>query len=156
MLDRDAVALRFLPRPDAPEELLAAQVVARLALLFLQLALDHHLRGDAGVVDARQPTDVVPAHPFVPGEHVLHGGGERVTQMQRSGDVGRRLDDGERRLVADVLRAEKTLFFPPLSPMRFDALGLVALVEIGRVRARLAHGARVIPQTSDKWCRAPE
>ena len=128
MLDRDAVALCFLPRPDALEELLAAEFVARLVLLLVQLALDHHLRGDSSVVNARQPADVVPAHPLPAGEHVLHRGGQRVAEMQRAGDVGRRLDDRKRRLVAGVLRAEETLFFPELGPMRLDLRGLVPFV----------------------------
>src|SRR5690349_24903186 len=100
VLQGDAPAGLFLPCPDAAQELLAAEVVARLLLPLLQLALDHHLRGDAGVIDARQPADVEAAHSLVAREHVLHGGGERVAEVQRAGDVRRRLDDGKGRLVA--------------------------------------------------------
>jgi hypothetical protein len=43
-----------LPVPHLGDEVLAAQVVARQACI-LQLAFDHDLRGDAGVVGARHP-----------------------------------------------------------------------------------------------------
>ena len=46
------------------DEGLAAEVVARLALV-LELALDHDLRGDAGVVGADHPVGVEAAHAVV-------------------------------------------------------------------------------------------
>ena len=50
----DLGGVLFLPLPDALDELFASQLEARDAL-FLQLLLHHHLRGDAGVVGARNP-----------------------------------------------------------------------------------------------------
>ncbi len=103
VLHGDAVAGLLLPRPDALQELLAAQVVARLAFFLQDLPLDHHLRGDAGMVDARHPADVEAAHALEAHHGVLDGGGERVAHVQRAGDVGRGQDDGEGRLLAHVL-----------------------------------------------------
>jgi hypothetical protein len=62
--------LWLLPRPHALFELLAAEVEARLALE-RELPLDHGLRGDAGVVDARLPQRVAAAHARRAHEHVL-------------------------------------------------------------------------------------
>ena len=56
----DGVAVLRLPLPDALFELLAAQVAA-VDALFGELALHHHLGGDAGVVGAGQPQGVVAA-----------------------------------------------------------------------------------------------
>ena len=39
-----------------------ARQIAAVDLLFRQLALHHHLRGDAGMIHARLPQDVLAAH----------------------------------------------------------------------------------------------
>ena len=70
--------------------------VAAVDLALHQLALDHHLGGDAGVVHARLPQHVLAAHALEADENVLQRVVERVAHMQRAGDVGRRNDDGER------------------------------------------------------------
>ena len=74
------------------DEFLAPEVVARFAFR-LELALDHHLGGDAGVVGARLPQRVVAAHAVVAGERVHERVLERVPHVQRAGDVGRRQHD---------------------------------------------------------------
>jgi len=84
----DAVARLLLPLPDPLEKLLTPQVMPRFSFVLLQLALDHHLGGDAGVIDARHPTDVEPAHPLPAREDVLDGGGQGMTEVQRTSDVG--------------------------------------------------------------------
>ena len=85
----DGAARFVLPGPDALDELLARQVVARLALGG-QLALDDDLRGDAGVVAAHHPVGVLAQHPVVADERVHQGLLERMAHVQRAGDVGRR------------------------------------------------------------------
>src|SRR5690606_8832654 len=55
----DGSAGFFLPAPHALKELLAAEIGTLLALR-VQLALDHHLGGDARVVSARLPEHIVP------------------------------------------------------------------------------------------------
>ena len=59
-----------LPLPDALDERLAPEVVPGLALA-REHALDHGLRGDAGVVGARLPEGVVAAHAVPADERVL-------------------------------------------------------------------------------------
>ena len=58
-----------------------------------QLALDHQLRGDAGVVGARLPEHVLAAHALEAAEHVLQRVVERVPHVQRARHVRRRDDD---------------------------------------------------------------
>ncbi len=82
-----------LPLPDPLDELLAAEVVPVCALLG-QLALDHVLGGDAGVVGAGHPERVVALHALPADEDVLERVVQRVAHVQDAGDVGRRDDDG--------------------------------------------------------------
>src|SRR5215210_4191307 len=96
------------------EEGLAADLSA-LDALGLEIALDHHLRGDPGVVGADYPKRILAEHPLAPGQDVLQRIVERVTDVQRSGDVGRRHDDRPWRL-AGPIRAEQALFFPMRVP----------------------------------------
>ena len=104
-VDGDAEALHLLedgsavvtpPLPYALDEGLAAQLLARAAFLG-QLALDHHLRGDAGVVGAGNPEGAAAAHAAPAGEDVHLRLVEHVAHVQAARDVGRRQQDGERR-----------------------------------------------------------
>ena len=61
----------------------------------IELALDDHLRGDAGMVHARLPEHVLAAHALEADQDVLQRVVERMPHMQRAGDVGRRDDDRE-------------------------------------------------------------
>ena len=71
----------------------AAQVVPGFLLLLEQPLLDDGLGGDAGVVGAGHPEDVVALHPPPADQDVLQGVIERVAQVERAGDVGRRDHD---------------------------------------------------------------
>ncbi len=68
--------------PDALFELLAAQV-AVVDALFGELALHHHLGGDAGVVGAGQPQRVVAEHAMPADGDVDLGVLQHVTDVQR-------------------------------------------------------------------------
>src|SRR5579872_1246469 len=57
----DDAAVLFLPSASTLEELLTAQVVARLSL-FGELPVEDGLRRDRGVVEARNPDSVVAQH----------------------------------------------------------------------------------------------
>ena len=61
---------------------LAAHGAAAGLLAFHQLPLDHHLRGDAGVVGARLPQHVAPAHALEARQDVLQRVVERMAHMQ--------------------------------------------------------------------------
>ena len=93
-LAEDLAAELGLPLPDPLDERLPAQVVPAQALLG-QLALDDVLGGDARVVHAGHPQRGVSLHPAPPDQRVHQGVVERMADVQRAGDVGRRDDDAE-------------------------------------------------------------
>ena len=110
-LAEDLAAGLGLPLPDPLDEGLAAQIVAAQALLG-ELALHHVLGGDAGVVHAGQPQGVVALHPAAPDQRVHQRVVERVADVQGTGDVRRRDDDGVRGGVRVRVRGEVTCLLP--------------------------------------------
>ncbi len=92
---QDAGFVFVFPFPNAFDQSFTAQLVAIEIFFFLQPPLDHRLRGDAGVICAGHPERVITLHPFETNDDVLQRVIERVAQVQRAGDVGRRDDDGE-------------------------------------------------------------
>ena len=130
LVDDGAARLR-LPGPDLFQELLAPERAPARLLALHELALDHHLRGDAGVVGADLPEHVLAAHPLEPAEHVLEGVVERMPHMQRTRHIGWRDHD--------AIGLGGTPLGPAgaegagLLPQRIDALfhlgGLIGLVD---------------------------
>ena len=94
----DDVAVLLLPLPGAAQERVAPEVMARFLFLFPQGLFHDVLRGQTGVVRARQPEHLVPGLARPPGENVLDGVVEDVAEGQHAGDVRRRDDDGKRRV----------------------------------------------------------
>jgi hypothetical protein len=139
----DASAVLALPLPDALFEGLAAELMASDSF-FGELAFHHHLRGDAGVIGARQPEGVVAAHAMPAGGGVHDGVVHHVAHVQRAGDVGRRDDHGEYRAGAVRVGAEDVLVDPPLGPRRLETPGLIHFVwllhELGGKNFSLAGG----------------
>ena len=86
-----------------------------------ELALDHHLRGDAGVVRARLPQRGVAAHAMPARERVHERVLERVAHVQRAGDVRRRQHDAVGLAVSR--RREGARGFPTLVDAGFDFAG---------------------------------
>ena len=97
----------------------------RLLALGVELALHHHLGGDAGVVRARLPQRVVAAHAVVAREHVHERVLEGMAHVQRAGDVRRRNRDG----VGRALPAgrEPAIGFPTLVDSPLDLVRRVDL-----------------------------
>jgi hypothetical protein len=127
----DQTARLDLPLPDAAHELVAAERAAVRLLALHQLALDHHLGGDAGMVGARLPQHVAAAHALEADEDVLQRIVERVTHMQRAGHVRRRDDDGEGPRAGAVRTAggKRLRLFPQAVDRALDGGWLVGLVE---------------------------
>src|SRR4029077_15728199 len=67
----DGAAALGLPFPYALEEGFAPHLAAALLLPLHELALDHHLRCDAGMVCARLPEHVLAAHALEAAQNVL-------------------------------------------------------------------------------------
>ena len=89
----DGAAGLVLPRPDALQEFLAAKLAPRRLLVGGELALDDHLRRDAGVVGARLPEHVAAAHALEAHENILQRVVEGVPHMERARHVRRRDHD---------------------------------------------------------------
>ena len=134
LLEDDAAVL-LLPFPDPGDEGLASEVVAVLDLAgLLEGLLDDVLGGDAGVVGAGQPEDLLAVHARLAGEDVLDGVVQDVAEGQYAGDVGRRDDDGiggARSGDAGGVCREAALLHPEVIPLRFDGLWLVGLGDLG-------------------------
>src|SRR3954447_11430583 len=124
------------------EECVAADLLA-LEALALEVALDHHLRSDAGMVGADHPQSVLAEHALAAGEHVLQRDVQRMADVQRAGDVGRRHDDRPRLRVRTV-RAEQPSGFPMRVPALLDGFGVEDLGKVGHAERRLAVGCGCI------------
>ena len=111
LLDDDAAMLLF-PFPNMLEQFLATEIVPMLHYALLaQLAFDDTLRGDAGMVGAREPQNLLAIHTRLAGENVLNGVVEHMPHVQLAGDVWRRDDDRVRRpLIAYAFRLGRKTF----------------------------------------------
>ena len=122
-----------LPFPDLGHEGVPAHVAAADVACGRQLALDHHLGGDAGVVRARQPQHRLALHPVIAGEDVLQGVVQRMADVQRAGHVRRRDNDriGVRRPIrgADIARREHAAVLPHRIQTGFGGGRVEGLVE---------------------------
>ena len=129
-LARDRRVRLLHPVPHARFERLTPKVVPRL-LLERELLLDHVLRGDARVVRAGQPEDVVPQHPLPAREDV----GQRVIQgvahVQRAGDIRRRQHHAEHGLARLGLRLERPDGRPETVPAGIHVLMVEHFRQIG-------------------------
>ena len=86
----DRAARFFLPLPDALDKSFAAHCAAVRLLPFHELALDHHLRGDAGMIGARLPEHILTAHALIADENILKRIVKRMAHMERASHIGRR------------------------------------------------------------------
>lgn len=116
----DARAVLLFPLPDARDEPLASEVMARQPLFF-EFALDDDLRRNARMVRPRQPQCAVTAHAMVAREHIHQRMLKGMAHVERARHVGRRNDDREdgRLGIAVLLRSETPLRLPTLIVLRF-------------------------------------
>ena len=143
MLILDAALVAAHPVPDALDERLAPDLMA-VCPLFGQLALDHGLRGDAGVVLAGNPERLVAEHAVVADHDVFERRGDGVAEVQRAGDVGRRHADDEGAAVGILAgtRLEVAVLLPPAIQPPLDGVWLVGFGE--EIHARAVPIARAI------------
>src|SRR5688572_3038687 len=94
-----------------------------------QLALHHHLGGDAGMVGTRLPQRGVATHAMPARERVHERVLEGMAHVQRAGDVRRRQHDAVR-LTVTAWR-ESSGRFPTLVDPAFDVAGGIGLVHEG-------------------------
>src|SRR6185437_12180686 len=131
------------PPPNAFDESLAAEIVARFALR-RELVLHDLLGGDAGVVGADLPQRVVAAHAVVTDQRVHDRLLERVAHVQRARHVRRRQQDAVRLTAA--ARREAASLLPARIPLRFDLFALETLVH-----AKLESGTDAPPIMANGW-----
>jgi hypothetical protein len=94
-LFRDRVTRLFFPLPHAFDEKIAPEIMARFAF-DLELALDDHLRRNAGVIGADLPERVVALHAVIADERIHQRVLECVAHVQTAGHVRRRDHDAVR------------------------------------------------------------
>ena len=118
----DDVARLFFPLPHFFRERFATEVMAIDALCG-ELAFDHNLRGNPRVIRARNPRSVFAAHTGVAHARIYHGLVERVSHVQRTGDVRR----WQKNAVGLFVRVHRgfavAALLPHRSPVRFNRCG---------------------------------
>ena len=142
-LARDHRLILVLERLNLGDKLITLEVAAALLLFLHHALLDHRLRRNAGVVGARHPQGLVPAHAMGPHQDVLDRVVEGVAEVQRRRDVGRRDEHGVGlgMITQHPLRVgEKRLRGDPLVPDAILVLaGLVGLGQLGEIGRCLGH-----------------
>ena len=131
------------PLPDALDEGCAAEGLAR-GTFGDELALDEHLRGDAGMVGSRDPEGGFAEHAVPADENVRFGVLKHVPHVEIAGDVGRGQQDGEGARAGGAgggsFDFEEMLVDPVLCPALFDSGGVVGLGEFRNFRELGARG----------------
>ena len=129
----------LFPLPDALDELVASEIATPDIAFLRQLALDDHLRRDAGMVRARLPQGLEPAHPVIADQHVLQRVVERMPHVQHARDVRRRDHDGVG--LALARRLERARAFPGLVEAGFCGFVVETIVNHGM---RITRGGWVV------------
>ncbi len=136
-LAHDGPAGFGLPLPHLLDEGVAAHVAPPRRALGRQLALDHHLGGDARVVGARQPQHGLALHAVIAGKDVLQRVVQGVADMQAARYVRRRNDDriGVGGAVSGLCRArgEQAALLPLGVDARLGGLGFERLLKHGHL-----------------------
>ena len=107
----------------------AGQVGAAF-LPFHHLALDDHLRCDAGMIGARDPERILAAQARMADENILQRHVECMADVEAARHIRRRHDDRERRRVG-TRGAERIGRLPMRVPARLDGGRVEGLGEFG-------------------------
>ena len=125
----DAGFVFVLPFPDAFHQGVAADVVAGLVFVLEKALFDDCLRGDTGVVRTRNPQRVAARLAAVAYQNVLERIVERVSQMERAGNVRGRNHDRER--FALSAGCKTVILSPGLVPSGFHIFRIVTSFHSG-------------------------
>ena len=132
--------------------------MACLFLLLAQLALYDGLRGDASVVGAWKPENLMPRLARAAGQDVLKRVVEDMSESQNASDIWGRDDDRVSGLRRSGVGGKETVFDPAGIPFIFDGLRFVGFMQFGhdarhcaRIRASfnrlLGNPRRVLKKT---------
>src|SRR3954452_16798669 len=127
---RNLAAILGLPLPGAPQKLIAPDRLAASSLATQQL-LDLRLRGDAGVVAARQPERRIAEHAMPAHDHILNRHEHRMAHMQLTSDIWRRHRERKRLPAWVILRLKKPTALPPIVQLLLNLLSLVGFRHLG-------------------------
>ena len=131
----DNAALFLAPLPDLLDKFFPAKIVPRF--LFLpQLALDHGLRRDAGVIGARKPHRGAPLKPRPANKYILNRIVEHVTHREHAGDIRRGNGDAVGRGMRRHLAREAAGLLPGGIPLLLNVPGFVTLGDFGHGAVR--------------------
>ncbi len=119
----------LLPLPRALEELLAPELLFRVALFF-QHVHDLHLGRDGCMVRAGEPEDAVALHALEAHYRVLYRLVQGVPHVELPGDVGRGHHYRERDLVVVACRLEVSLALPLGVQPVFEIFGGISFVHV--------------------------
>ena len=139
-----------LPLPDTFKELVAAEVVTGLLFLFAELAFDNGLSGDACMISAGEPKDLVAGLAGSTGKDVL----ERIVQHMPEGEDAGHIRRRDNNRVGGFWRCgisgEVAAFDPMGIPFLFDGLWFVGLGQFGHGAGlcRESHGIQSARSTS--------
>ena len=118
----------LFPLPDAVNEV-RARVVIAVAAFCLDLAVHHHLGGDAGMVDSNLPQGVASAHAHQSNQRIHQGVLKGMPHVQCAGHIGRRQQDAIG--LALARRLETAAVLPMGIPALFQFMRVVGLVHHG-------------------------
>ena len=137
VLVRDRVA-RLVHEPPHPLDVAVAAERGAGFPLPGQDAVEDELGGNARVIHAREPERVVASHPVIADQRVLDRRACGVSEVERAGDVRRRLDDDERLSAGRwiVGGAECIGRHPALVDRRLDGRRVVARCQLASRRHR--------------------
>ena len=116
----DGSAVFRLPVPDAPDELLPAEIVPTDVFVLPEFFGHPRFRGDSGMIGSGEPAALISLHPVPAQENILKSVVQNMTHRQDSGHVRRRNHDGIRFLIRIRFPFEKSVLLPKGVPLLFD------------------------------------
>ncbi len=144
-------------RDERPHPLEVALAPERLAALAFprEDPVEDELGGDRGVVEAGQEQRPMTAHPGVPDHQVLDRGPLGMPEVERAGDVRRRLDDRERRQRrvggrTRPVRGEHVRREPALVDRALDIVRRIGLRQLRHLGPRKRNGP-LVQRTNEPW-----
>ena len=143
-LGRDRPPTLGLPFLHLVDKFIAGEIGA-LLLMQRHLPLNHHLRGNPGVISADHPQRILALQAGVADEDVLQCIIQRMADVQAARHIGRRHDDGIRFRIG-ARRAERARPFPMGIPFGFNGGGIECFGEIGHIAVRHSGGQCKIPR----------
>ncbi len=128
-LMNDGAAGLLSPFPYCINKPLPTQLVTASSFR-CQLLFHHILSGNAGMVRAGHPENIVAFQSVIPAENVLKRHIQRMSHVKDTRDIGRGDDNRITGAKVAFVRSKKLMFFPESIPAFFDILGFVSFIRL--------------------------